>query len=112
MTGRRRRASTSSVDTEDERKVSWCKEKSVLRFNHSGVDPETCFELKDAIVLSKDGQTFENALDVATRGPYIIRGTLLVEDPAQKAHRMFPTLLSHALCLLICPSHHESPQID
>ncbi|EKJ75631.1 hypothetical protein FPSE_04132 [Fusarium pseudograminearum CS3096] len=86
MTGRRRRASTSSVDTEDERKVSWCKEKSVLRFNHSGVDPETCFELKNAIVLNKDGQTLENALDVATRGPYIIRGTLLVEDPAQKAH--------------------------
>jgi hypothetical protein len=86
MTGRRRRASTSSVDTEDESKVSWRQEKSVLRFNHSGVDPETCFELKDAVVLNKDGQTMENALDVATRGPYIIRGTLLVEDPAQKAH--------------------------
>ncbi|RGP77764.1 hypothetical protein FLONG3_4153 [Fusarium longipes] len=86
MAGRRRRASTSSVDTKDESKVSWRQEKSVLRFNHSGVEPETCFELKDAVVLNKDGQTIENALDVATRGPYIIRGTLLVEDPAQKAH--------------------------
>jgi hypothetical protein len=24
---------------------------------------------------------------VATHGPYIIRGTLLVEDPAQRTHR-------------------------
>jgi hypothetical protein len=86
MAGRRRRASTSSVDTEDESKVSWCQEKSVMRFNHSIVDPEACFELKDAIVLNKDGQTMENALDVADRGPFIIRGTCLVEDPAQRAH--------------------------
>ncbi|CAG7555581.1 unnamed protein product [Fusarium equiseti] len=86
MAGRRRRVSSSSVDTEDESRISWRQEKSVLRFNHSGVDPETCFELKDAVVLNKDGQTLEDALDVATRGPYIIRGTLLVEDPAQRAH--------------------------
>ncbi|KAI1072486.1 hypothetical protein LB507_003229 [Fusarium sp. FIESC RH6] len=86
MAGRRRRVSSSSVDTEDESRISWRQEKSVLRFNHSGVDPETCFELKDAVVLNKDGQTLEDALDVASRGPYIIRGTLLVEDPAQRAH--------------------------
>ncbi|CEI39441.1 unnamed protein product [Fusarium venenatum] len=86
MAGRRRRASTSSVDTEDGSKMSWCQEKSVMRFNHSGVDPETCFELKNAIVLNKDEQTMENALDVADRGPFIVRGTCLVEDPAQRAH--------------------------
>lgn len=97
MAGRRRRVSSSSVDTEDESRISWRQEKSVLRFNHSGVDPETCFELKDAVVLNKDGQTLEDALDVATRGPYIIRGTLLVEDPAQRAHRWLPDY---------CSKHH------
>ncbi|KAF4965897.1 hypothetical protein FSARC_6367 [Fusarium sarcochroum] len=86
MVGRPRRASTSSVDTVDERRVRWCQEKSVLRYTPGGIDPENCFELKDAVVLNKDGQTLENALDVATRGPYIIRGTLLVEEPEQKAH--------------------------
>ncbi|KAF4452918.1 hypothetical protein F53441_4344 [Fusarium austroafricanum] len=86
MAGRPRRASTSSVDTEDESQISWKQEKSVLRFTPGGVDPDTLFELKDAVVLNKDGHTMENALDVATRGPYIIRGKILIEDQDQKSH--------------------------
>ncbi|KAF5023972.1 hypothetical protein F66182_3976 [Fusarium sp. NRRL 66182] len=86
MVGRPRRASTSSVETVDENQVHWCQEKSVLRYNPGGQLPDTTFEIKDAIVLNKDGQTLENAFDVATRGPYIIRGTLLVEDQEQKCH--------------------------
>ncbi|KAM0346100.1 hypothetical protein ACHAPU_005865 [Fusarium lateritium] len=85
MVGRPRRASTSSVDTVDENRVSWLQEKSVLRYQHGGIDPETCFELRDAVVLNKDGYTLENALDVAARGPYIIRGTLMIDDD-QKRH--------------------------
>ncbi|KAF5607923.1 uncharacterized protein FSUBG_5025 [Fusarium subglutinans] len=85
MVGRPRRASTSSVDTEDESQRSWKQEKSVLRFDASGVDPDTTFEIKDAVVLNKDGHTLENALDVATRGPYIIRGLLHIEEQSQRA---------------------------
>ncbi|EWZ45378.1 uncharacterized protein FOBCDRAFT_198962 [Fusarium oxysporum Fo47] len=85
MVGRPRRASTSSVDTEDESQRSWKQEKSVLRFDPGGVDPDTTFEIKDAVVLNKDGHTLENALDVATRGPYIIRGLLHIEEQSQRA---------------------------
>lgn len=85
MVGRPRRASTSSVDTEDESQRPWKQEKSVLRFDAGGVDPDTTFEIKDAVVLNKDGHTLENALDVATRGPYIIRGLLNIEEQSQRA---------------------------
>jgi hypothetical protein len=89
MVGRPRRASTSSVDTEDESQRSWKQEKSVLRFDPGGVDPDTTFEIKDAVVLNKDGHALENALDVATRGPYIIRGLLHIEEQSQRARRWF-----------------------
>ncbi|KAI1026294.1 hypothetical protein LB504_011315 [Fusarium proliferatum] len=85
MVGRPRRASTSSVDTEDESQRSWKQEKSVLRFDPGGVDSDTTFEINDAVVLNKDGHTLENALDVATRGPYIIRGLLHIEEQSQRA---------------------------
>ncbi|SPJ84100.1 uncharacterized protein FTOL_10616 [Fusarium torulosum] len=85
MVGRPRRASTSSVDTVDDDRVSWRQEKSVLRYEPGAIDPEKCFELRDAVVLNKDGHTLENALDVATRGPYTVRGTLVI-DPDQKHH--------------------------
>ncbi|QGI79011.1 hypothetical protein CEK25_005740 [Fusarium fujikuroi] len=87
MVGRPRRASTSSVDTEDESQRSWKQEKSVLRFDPGGVDSDTTFEINDAVVLNKDGHTLENALDVATRGPYIIRGLLHIEEQSQRARR-------------------------
>ncbi|KAM0435266.1 hypothetical protein ACHAPT_003360 [Fusarium lateritium] len=87
MVGRPRRASTSSVETVDEDRILWRQEKSVLR--SAPVDkihgPEPVFELQDAVVLNKDGQ-LENALHVGTRGPYIIRGTLIVDEPEQKTH--------------------------
>ncbi|KAF9765158.1 hypothetical protein IL306_002599 [Fusarium sp. DS 682] len=97
MVGRPRRASTSSVDTEDESRKSWKQEKSVVRFDPSGVNPDTTFEIKDAVVLNKDGHTLENALDVATRGPYIIRGLLHIEDQSQRAHRLFSQLSIEAI---------------
>lgn len=86
MVGRPRRASTSSVDTVDNNRVSWRQEKSVIRYEPGPIDPEKCFELRDAVVLNKDGHTLENALDVASRGPYTIRGTLMI-DHDQKHHR-------------------------
>lgn len=44
------------------------------------------FELKDAVVLNMDGETMENALDVLFRGPFIIRGRMVLEDVDQKRH--------------------------
>lgn len=89
MVGRPRRASTSSVETVDEDSILWRQETSVLRT--APVDkihgPEPVFELQDAVVLNKDGHTLENALHVGTQGPYIIRGTLIIDEPEQKTHR-------------------------
>ncbi|KAF4958241.1 hypothetical protein FGADI_2613 [Fusarium gaditjirri] len=98
MAGGPRRASTSSVDTEDESQRLWKQEKSVLRFDPSGVDPDTTFEINDAVVLNKDGHTLENALDVATRGPYIIRGLLHIEEQSQRARRRF----FHTMIMIKC----------
>lgn len=44
------------------------------------------FELRDAVVLNKDGQTMENALDMLFKGPFIVRGNMVVDDPEQKLH--------------------------
>lgn len=46
------------------------------------------FELANAIVLDKHGQTMENALLVSKRGPFIVRGHLIIDDPSQNSHRM------------------------
>ncbi|KAF4469733.1 hypothetical protein FALBO_3379 [Fusarium albosuccineum] len=88
MVGRPRRASTSSVETVDENRILWRQETSVLKSvpASQSADPPACFELRDAVVLNKDGQTLENALYVGTRGPYIVRGTMVVDDAEQKTH--------------------------
>lgn len=92
MGGRRRRASTSSVETVDESQVFWRRETSVLKSipkNSSAVWP--VFELRDAVVLNKDGRTMESALDVRTKGPFIVRGTLVIDDDTQRTQReLFP----------------------
>ncbi|KAF7549041.1 hypothetical protein G7Z17_g6643 [Cylindrodendrum hubeiense] len=89
MTGRNRRASTSSVETVDEDQILWRQEASVLKSVPKLSDSNSwpIFELRDAVVFSKDGQTVENALHVGTRGPFIVRGTLIIDDPSQKQHR-------------------------
>ncbi|KAF4998516.1 hypothetical protein FGRMN_3135 [Fusarium graminum] len=112
MVGRPRRASTSSVDTVDENRVPWLQEKNVLRYQHGGIDPETCFELRDAMVLNKDGHTLENALDVATRGPYIIRGTLMIDDDQKRHHENgTPIIWVQGTCAFyeISPSQAYAP---
>ncbi|KAK7432770.1 hypothetical protein QQZ08_000631 [Neonectria magnoliae] len=88
MTGRSRRASTSSVDTVDEAQVFWRQETSVLRSVPTNSDSNgwPVFELKDAVVLNKDGHTLENALEVRTKGPFIVRGNLIIDEPSQKEH--------------------------
>lgn len=34
------------------------------------------FQLRDAIVLNRDGTTLENALNIVPNGPFIVRGNL------------------------------------
>ncbi|KAK7421791.1 hypothetical protein QQX98_002006 [Neonectria punicea] len=88
MTGRSRRASTSSVDTVDEAQVFWRQETSILRSVPTNSDSNDwpVFELKDAVILNKDGRTLENALEVRTKGPFIVRGNLIIDEPSQKEH--------------------------
>ncbi|KAI5461284.1 hypothetical protein BGZ63DRAFT_486843 [Mariannaea sp. PMI_226] len=88
MVGRHRRASTSSVETVDENQIQWRQETSVLKSVPKLSDNNTwpIFELRDAVILNKDGHTLENALYVASRGPFIVRGTLIIDDPSQKQH--------------------------
>ncbi len=78
MTGRTRRASTSSVDTVDERTIHWRQEASVLRSvpKTEPNDDWPIFQLRDAIVLNRDGTTVENALHLVPNGPFIVRGNL------------------------------------
>ncbi|KPM41568.1 hypothetical protein AK830_g4946 [Neonectria ditissima] len=88
MTGRNRRASTSSVETVDEAQVFWRQETSVLKSVPANSDSNywPIFELRDAVILNKDGHALENALEVRTKGPFIVRGNLIIDDPSQKQH--------------------------
>ena len=89
MSGRRRRASTSSVETVDGDRIRWLQETSVVRSQPKDVSKDLypCFELRDATVYDMNGESLENALNVVVRGPYIVRGHLIIDDPSQKSHR-------------------------
>lgn len=89
MAGRRRRASTSSVDSIDDGQLRWRQESSVVRSVPSDLpsDDWPIFELRDAVILHRDGTSLENALQVDFRGPYLVRGHLVIEEPSQKTHR-------------------------
>ncbi|KAK0758504.1 hypothetical protein N5P37_008902, partial [Trichoderma harzianum] len=83
-----RRASTSSVETIDGDKIRWLQESSVVRSQPKDVskDDYPCFELRDATVYDRKGEALENALNVVVRGPYVVRGHLIIDDPSQKTH--------------------------
>jgi hypothetical protein len=89
MSGRKRRASTSSVETVDGDKIRWLQESNVVRSQPKEVlkDDYPCLELQNATVYDRKGEVLENALDVAVRGPYIVRGFLIVEDASDKLLR-------------------------
>ena len=89
MTGRTRRASTSSVETVDGKRNFYRQETSLLKSVSKGtpdIDWPT-YELRDAVVLNKDGETLESALDVGSKGPFTIRGTLMLDEPGQRRNR-------------------------
>lgn len=93
MYGGSRRASTSTVESECEADIRWRQESSVVRTVSKDMTPNDwpIFELANAIVLDKHGQTMENALLVSKRGPFIVRGHLIIDDPSQKSHRTSTT---------------------
>ncbi|KAM0518517.1 hypothetical protein ACHAPE_004280 [Trichoderma viride] len=86
MSGRRRRASTSSVETVEGDKIRWLQESNVVRSQPKDVhkDNYPCLELRNATVYDRKGEVLENALDVAVRGPYIVRGYLIMEDASDR----------------------------
>lgn len=92
MSWRKRRASTSSVETVDGDKIRWLQESSVVRSQPKDVhkDLYPCLELRNATVFDRKGEALENALDVAVRGPYIVRGYLIMEDASERRHRELP----------------------
>ena len=95
MPARRRHGSTSSVETIDSAAIRWRQEASVVKKVPADVSPDSwpIFELKDAAVYSADGQTLQNALELGTKGPFIVRGHLVIDEREQKSHR---ELLQHS----------------
>lgn len=58
-------------------------------------NPWPCFELRDAVVLNKDGTALENALNVLLDGPFIVRGTMVIDEDDQREYcRWSPSLIS------------------
>ncbi|KAG8412763.1 hypothetical protein J3458_013203 [Metarhizium acridum] len=113
MTGRRRRASTSSVETVDGSQIRWRQETSVVRSvpKATSSDDWPIFELQDAIVLDKDGENIKNALHAGHEGPFIVRGNLIIDDPAQRTHLIMKVRGATPLEIRRCASYSigESP---
>ncbi|KAK8917780.1 hypothetical protein VCV18_009102 [Metarhizium anisopliae] len=113
MTGRRRRASTSSVETVDTSQIRWRQESSVVRSvpKATSSDDWPIFELQDAIVLDKDGEKIKNALHAGHEGPFIVRGNLIIDDPAQRTHLIMRVRSATPLEIRRCTSYSigESP---
>jgi hypothetical protein len=99
MSGYTRRPSTSSVESEDTDGILWKQESSIVKSVPKDLpsDDWPIFELRDAVVLNKDGKSLENALNVVTNGPFIVRGHLYIDDSAQRIHCTFAQQLA---CLL------------
>ncbi|KAJ6789030.1 hypothetical protein PWT90_07829 [Aphanocladium album] len=118
MTGRNRRASTSSVDTIDDEDIQWRQEASVLRGVGKDVPSDNwpIFQLRDAIVLNRDGTTIESALNIVTNGPFIVRGDLyLTKDEKHLAiirgRCPIPIEIRHCLLYSVGETEDGSPQI-
>lgn len=86
---RRRRGSSASIDSTDDRRRRWTRELAILK----PVTPGTSDDLwpyfavlTDATIYQKDGKTVANPLHVDLEGPFIVRGKLEpVEDGDDEA---------------------------
>ncbi|KAM3504090.1 hypothetical protein MY11210_008477 [Beauveria gryllotalpidicola] len=118
MTGRTRRASTSSIETVDVSSVRWRQEASVLRSVPKSVpnDNWPIFQLRDAIVLNRDGSTVENALHIVPNGPFIVRGYLHYTSEEKRLvlvreRSPIPIEIRHCLLYSVGETEDGSPQI-
>jgi hypothetical protein len=80
--------SDSSVATVHEAKLSWQKEKAVLRKKDPDLDTDEwpIFLLNDATVYKKDRRTLANALEMDFEGPFVVRGRLDMDLKEQGSH--------------------------
>ena len=87
MTGKRRRASTSSVETVDDADVAYLTEADTLlppKTQESDYWP--CYVLRDAVVYHQDEHGnpethwMGNLLQITYDGPFVVRGKLDVQN--------------------------------
>lgn len=81
-----RRETTSSVNSPTDPSTKWYPESEVVKpvppTQHQDFWPQ--FELRDAVVYNKKNELTKDALMVATRGPFTIRGYLVIDEAKQK----------------------------
>ena len=86
---RRRRGSSASLDSTDDRRKRWTKELTILKPITPGTTDDlwpSFAVLTDAAIYHKDGKTLANPLHVDLEGPFIVRGKLeLVDDEDDEA---------------------------
>lgn len=113
---RRRRGSSASIDSTDDRRRRWTRELAILK----PVTPGTSDDLwpyfavlTDATIYQKDGKTLANPLHVDLEGPFIVRGKLEpVEDGDDEARECFHKPYNKATHIEISRSERYSIGYD
>src|SRR3569833_63114 len=121
--GRRRRLSSSSAETVDERGIRWQEETAVLKQRPDNIDSDNwpIFELHDAVVYEKKSGRMANALEVMLKGPFLVRGSVdassKVQEKRCECYGHHPLLCSSCICLSncfvriasrSCQTHHQA----
>ncbi|KAK3391981.1 hypothetical protein B0T20DRAFT_472731 [Sordaria brevicollis] len=113
---RRRRGSSASIDSTDDRRRRWTKELTILKPVEPGTSDDqwpSFAVLTDATIYQKDGKTLANPLHVDLEGPFIVRGKLEpVEDDDDEAHECFQKPYSRATWIEISRSERYSIGYD
>ena len=88
---RKRSQSGSSVETVDHSDIHWKQERSILRTVGKDLDQDLwpTFEMVDVTIYASDGTTMTSGLAALSKGPLIVRGIVLIEEPEQKARREY-----------------------
>ncbi|KAK1775806.1 hypothetical protein QBC45DRAFT_382603 [Copromyces sp. CBS 386.78] len=113
---RRRRGSSASIDSTDDRRRRWTKELAILKPVTPGSPDESWpyfAVLADATIYQKDGKTLANPLHVDLEGPFIVRGKLEpVEDDDDEARECFVKPYNKATYIEISRSERYSIGFD
>lgn len=113
---RRRRGSSASIDSTDDRRRRWTRELTILKPVSPGTPDDqwpSFAVLTDATIYQKDGKTLANPLHVDLEGPFIVRGKLEpVEDDDDEAHECFQRPYNRATWIEISRSERYSIGYD